>query len=307
MRILVTGNVNVDILMGRLDDWPERGTETILPEYELRLGGPLGNMLLALSALGSDAAFHTNVGDDVLGRQLGRQLAEHGCRAEVSSAPTSVTVGLVHGDGQRTFLTSPGHLDTFSLDATFAAVEAAMPGDLLFVCGYFLLPEMQRRSRELLALARQRGLVTALDTGWPPDGWSDSVRAEVRGLLEHCTWFLPNEVELRETVGAAADADTAELLTALDADRDGTTVVKLGPEGAAWLEGGRLRRVSAPRVTVADSIGAGDSFNAGFVAALQRGCDTQRAITLATEVACSAITSSPRRYPRWEELALPAD
>jgi len=303
MRILVVGNVNVDILMGRVDSWPERGTEVILPEFEQRLGGPLGNMALALHSLGARSAYFANVGSDGLGHQVTEELTRTGCTPEVSSGPTSVTVGLVHGDGQRTFFTSPGHLEKFSLEQAFRAVEEAQPGEILMVCGYFLLPVLRREAGRLLERARSKGLVTALDTGWPPGGWDEATRFEIRSLLPDVTWFLPNDVELEGvTADLPAEAGLAERLEFLDGDRYGTTLVKLGPEGAAWLRDGRLQRVRARPVEVVDTVGAGDSFNAGFLAALQHDCNIREAAALAVAVAGTAISTSPRRYPRWEEL-----
>src|SRR5690554_2852591 len=232
LRILVVGNVNMDMLLGRIDTWPERGTEVLLPEFEQRLGGPLGNMAHALARLDAQTSYFTNVGDDDMGRQLAAELRQLGCEPEVSPGATSVTMGLVHSDGQRTFFTSPGHLEKFSLERTFAAVEAAAPGDLLFVSGYFLLPVLRQRAPELLARARTRGLVTALDTGWPTSGWDEATRAEVRSLLPDVSWFLPNEIELAEVTGQGRQVSLEAQLDMLDRHRYGTTLVKLGEEGA---------------------------------------------------------------------------
>src|SRR5690625_1960759 len=212
MGIIVVGNVNVDILMGRVDEWPERGTEVLLPEFEQRLGGPLGNMALAFHSLGTRARYFANVGSDGLGSQLAAELQAAGCEPEVSSGPTSVTVGIVHGDGQRTFFTSPGHLEEFSLEQACRAVEQAKPGEILVVCGYFLLPVLRREAGRLLERARLRGLITALDTGWPPGGWDADTRAEVRQLLGDVTWFLPNDVELAGVAGTEAGPDLAAQL-----------------------------------------------------------------------------------------------
>ena len=304
MQILVVGNVNVDMLLGRLDVWPERGTEVLLPEFEQRLGGPLGNMAHALHKLGARARYFSNVGDDALGQQLSQELRRLDCEPEVSEGATSVTMGVVHGDGQRTFFTSPGHLDKFSLESTFEAVEAARPGDLLFVSGYFLLPVLRRSATELLARARSRGLVTALDTGWPTDGWDPAARREVLDLLKDVSWFLPNEIEMAAVTADSGGLDLVGQLELLDGGRLGSTLVKLGGEGAAWLENGSLQRVRATPVTVRDSVGAGDSFNAGFIAALQNGCNVRDAAALAVAVASQAISTSPRTYPTWEQLTL---
>ena len=63
MKVLVTGNVGVDVLMGTLEPWPQPGTETVVGERTLRVGGALGNTALALHALGIQADYAANVAD----------------------------------------------------------------------------------------------------------------------------------------------------------------------------------------------------------------------------------------------------
>lgn len=295
--LLVVGNVNVDVLMGDVPLWPRAGSELLAERYELRVGGAAGNAALALRALGARFRVVAGVGDDAFGGWLERALEPAGVRLVRHPAATALSVGLVHPDGERTFVTHLGHLAAFPDGALTAALDAGRPGDLLLLCGYFLLPAFRRRAGAWLDAARERGLRVALDPGWPTDGWEGGARDELRALLPRIHAFLPNREEALGVTGA----DTVEgALQALDGVR---TVLKLGAEGALLADGGRRHHVAAPALPVADTVGAGDTFNAGLLTALQRGWSWDRALEPAVRAASLAIASAPRRYPSWHEAA----
>lgn len=297
-RLIVAGNASADLLLGPLDPWPRVGTEVLVERTAWRVGGALGNAALALAGLGVPATLVWDVGDDPLGAWLTAAVADAGDPPRVLAAPTSVTVALNHPDGERTFVSHLGHLAVSEPDALAAAIAASAPGDLLLIGGSFLLPRWRPALPKLLARARVRGLVTALDTGWPTEGWTHEVRAEVRAALAHVDLFLPNLEEARGLL-AAPDAEPAEALVALDALLPGRVVLKLGPDGAACRDAGRLVVVPSPRVEVADTVGAGDTFDAALLAGLRDGLPCREAVALAVEVASQAVASHPRRYPAW--------
>ncbi len=298
MHVWVLGNVNVDVLLGELVPWPKPGTETVLPHYQLRVGGALGNTALALHALGARASYLGSLGDDALGDWLDAELRQAGCALPRVAASTAVTAGLTHPGGERTFFTHLGHLRSYRV--TPAELSQVAPGDLCLLCGYFLLPKVRREGLKLLQALHSRGVTTLLDTGWPSDGWTDEVRAEVAALLPHVDYFLPN----REEVEGLCGLSLRDGLERLSSSVKGQVLVKLGAEGAGYLEGGRWRHIPAPKVKVVDTVGAGDTFNAGLLAALQRGCALPQAVRIAVEAASLAVATSPRRYPRWEEVAV---
>ncbi len=310
-RILLIGNANVDVLMGDVAPWPRTGTEVVVDRYELRVGGAAGNTGLALKALGvvdgEGAELIGSVGDDALGRWLEAELAGAMRLTRVPSS-TALTVGLTHPDGQRTFVSHMGHLDHLPLERIEAALDAAAPGDLLLLCGYFLMPRLRELAPGLLERAQGRGVVTTLDSGWPSEGWSEAVKGEMLALLPHVDVFLPNREELLGVSGVPdagryeAEA-VEEALTRVRAAGATRVVVKLGPEGALYDGPDGRARSQAPAVKVADTVGAGDTFNAGLLAGVQRGMSWQAALEPAVRAASIAIASAPRRYPGWDEVA----
>ncbi len=300
-RLVVAGNLNVDLLLGPVAPWPEVGTETAVERHELRVGGALGNTALALAGLGEEVSYVSDVGDDLHGDFLREALLGAGVRPGVMRSPTALTVGLFHPDGERTFLSHLGHMASSRPDDLGLVIQGLGEGDLLLLCGTFLLPGWRPALPELLGQARARGATTLLDTGWPLEGWTESVLHETWGILAQVDVFLPNLAEARAlTARPAAPLETvAEVLQG----RGLQAVVKLGAHGAAWWDGAGLHRAAAPRVSVADTVGAGDAFNAGLLSALRSGRTMGEAVAAAVALASATITSRPRRHPSWREVA----
>jgi sugar/nucleoside kinase (ribokinase family) len=293
--IYVAGNVNVDLILGPVAPWPRVGTETVLPHYELRVGGQAGNAALALAALGVRHCVIATMGDDALGQWLRATFGADAAAWPRVPSPATVTVGLLHPDGERTFFTNTGHLATFAPDDVLAQLPArATEGDVVLLCGVFLSPALVAGGHELCAELARRGFALALDVGWPDQGWP-AVRGAVATWLPHVDHVLFNELETLAVADAAtlADADTwFDRRLAPGATR----VVKRGPDGADGRRRGQTLHRSAPVVDVVDTVGAGDTFNAGYLAGVVRGDPLARCLEFGIDVASRAISTSPRRY-----------
>ena len=297
MRVLVTGNVGVDVLLGTLEPWPAPGTETVVQDRQLRVGGAVGNTALALYALGVPAEYAANVGDDLFGGWLHSELTGNGCTLAVTPGPTALTVALSHPSGERTFVTHEGHFRAFDVGPLERQVAALTPLDLFLVCGHLLVPALRTHAAALCKQARARGATVLLDTGWPPEGWTENVRREIYDLLEVCDYFLPNREEL---AGLTGEAEVDAGLSRLPADVQ--AVIKLGHEGARYLEAERVVSIPAPKVMVVDTVGAGDTFNAAFVYGLRERLGMRQITELAVRGASWAVSSYPRRYPAVADL-----
>ncbi|TIW80807.1 MAG: carbohydrate kinase family protein, partial [Mesorhizobium sp.] len=136
----------------------------------------------------------------------------------------------------------------------------------------------------------------ALDTGWPIDGWTEVNCAATRAWLSRCALALFNEVETVTLAGLPSPEDAArEIRSSM---RQGATfVVKRGPRGAIAIgPDNTLVEAAAPDVRVVDTIGAGDVFNAAFLAALAQEQPLSACLRAATYVASRAISTLPRTY-----------
>ncbi|QND57023.1 PfkB family carbohydrate kinase [Mesorhizobium huakuii] len=295
--LAVIGNVNVDLIVGPVAPWPKAGTETVVDHDELRVGGQAGNSALAWQALGVDFAIAANVGDD----QFGQWLREaFGSRAEtwpVRSEGTTLSVGMTHPDGERTFFTTRGHLPRFSLADVLSVLDGnALSGGYALLCGSFLTDDLTRDYDGFFDWADSHGIAVALDTGWPIDGWTEANCVATRAWLSRCALALFNEVETVTLAGMPSPQQAArEIRSSM---RQGATfVVKRGPRGAIAIgPDGALVEAVAPDVRVVDTIGAGDVFNAAFLAALAREQPLSTCLSAATHVASRAISTLPRNY-----------
>lgn len=106
--LAVIGNVNVDLILGPAAPWPKAGTEIIVDHDELRVGGAAGNSALAWQALGVEFEIAANIGSDQFGRWLSEAFGHRSDKWPVRPEKTTLSVGITHPDGERTFFTTRG-------------------------------------------------------------------------------------------------------------------------------------------------------------------------------------------------------
>jgi sugar/nucleoside kinase (ribokinase family) len=295
--LAVIGNVNVDLILGPAAPWPKAGTEIIVDHDELRVGGAAGNSALAWDGMGINFEIAANVGNDEFGRWLREAFGERGEKWPVRPERTTLSVGITHPDGERTFFTTRGHLPRLSLADVLAVLDGStLSGGYALLCGPFLTDDLTQDYDALFDWADEHQITVALDTGWPLDGWTNDNCAATRGWLSRCGIALMNEVESTTLAGLDDPADAARHLRSHMPD-GAIVVVKRGPDGAIAIDrDGELVAVAAPQVKVVDTIGAGDVFNAAFLAALARGEMLSACLTAGTEIASRAISTLPRSY-----------
>ena len=146
----------------------------------------------------------------------------------------------------------------------------------------------------VLASLRRRGISTSWDFGWNPDAARDPGFWRLAAALDYV--FLNRDEAL-------SYARTRSLDAAVNQWRrlEPVVVIKLGPDGSRAVGGGDDVRAPAPRTRVVDTTGAGDAFNAGFLAARLRGADLRAALRLGNRVGAlstrraGGIAGLPRR------------
>ncbi|MBB3648049.1 hypothetical protein FHX14_004274 [Rhizobium sp. BK619] len=295
--LAVIGNVNVDLILGPAAPWPKAGTEIIVDHDELRVGGSAGNSALAWQALGIEFDIAANIGSDQFGRWLAEAFGQRSENWPVRPEKTTLSVGITHPDGERTFFTTTGHLPRFSLADVFAVIDGLrLRGGYALLCGAFLTDDLTREYDALFDWADSHDITVALDTGWPLDGWTEENCAATRAWLSRSGIALLNEVETTTLAGIADPIEAAHEIRS-HMPEGAIIVVKRGPDGAIAIgPDGLLVSVGAPLVTVVDTIGAGDVFNAAFLAALAKDAPLASCLTAGTEVASRAISTLPRSY-----------
>ena len=279
--ILVAGEINPDLIL----------TGDVVPRFEqieqrldralLTIGSSSAIFACGAARLGLKTAFVGVCGDDVFGRFMLDALQERGVDiANVDVRPGQVTglsVILV-GAPDRAILTLPGLIpELCAADVSDALLRQARH---LHVASYFLQTGLQPDLVGLFQRAHDLGLTTSLDTNYDPsEQW-----ASLERVLPLANVFLPNA---REATSLSGEADVEQAARSLAAQVE-TVAVKLGPEGALGVRQGVLERVPSIPVKFVDAIGAGDSFDAGFLYAYLNHWDLKRSLQLAC--ACGGLS-----------------
>jgi sugar/nucleoside kinase (ribokinase family) len=299
--VTVIGCVQADVLMAPVTELPPAGGTLLAEQMSIRVGGAGANAALSFVEAGMPTRLIGCIGDDHLGRWMSEELAPAGLADElvvVPGQPSGLTVALESDRRDRTFLTYLGVNADWGPD--MIPTDALHCDELLF-CDYFVAPGLQGEAgRGLLADAQGHGARTFFDTAWDPGGFPEPTRAEIRSLLPWVDVFLPNEAEacaLADIDPSRRDAAAAAAKT-LQAAFGGWVVVKLGARGCLAAGPNEVQlRVPAPPATVADTTGAGDTFNAGLVSALAGGASWPDALAAATRFASELISRpSNERY-----------
>jgi sugar/nucleoside kinase (ribokinase family) len=270
-RVLVAGDANLDLVL-RGDVVPRFGqAEQLLDGADLVLGSSAGICAAGLARLGVDTALVARVGADVFGDRTRDLLGLAGVDTSavgVTDEPTGVSVILSALD-DRAILTLTGALASLTADEVLAALggvgAGGTPATHLHVASFFLVPGLASELPGVLARARERGATTSLDTNWDPaERWEG-----IAECLPHLDALLPNAQEALALARALGDdpADAAAAAVLL-ARRGPVVVVKDGADGGfAASPDGSVVRAPGLVLDVVDTTGAGDSFDAGFLAA----------------------------------------
>jgi sugar/nucleoside kinase (ribokinase family) len=263
-RILVVGEINVDLVFRHCQALPTPGREVLAEDFCMTPGSSSMICAMGLARLGNPVSFHGKAGIDAWGDYCLDALRRSGIDlASVQQDPalrTGVTASLSTPQ-DRALVTFAGAIDALRADDVSDALLAG--ADHLHVSSYYLQRTLRPDCRALFARARKAGLGTSLDPGFDPqEAWG----TDLHGVLEEVDLFLPNELELAAITGRD---DVLGGLRALDNGRT-RTVVKRGQHGCSALDQGQLHEVPAFAVDPIDSTGAGDSFDAGFLHAWLR-------------------------------------
>lgn len=265
IELIVVGELNVDLILDQVNALPALEKERLARGMTLTLGSSSAILASNASALGLATGFVGRVGVDTFGAFVVERLQARGVDTRYVLATAGVQTGLtaIYTFGaQRGALTYPGAMEQLTLDD--------MPWDYvarakhLHLSSYYLQPGMRPGCPELFRRAKALGLSTSFDTNWDPaEAWGD----DVFDVLPHVDVFLPNDDEARRISGED-DLDRAMAVLARYA---GAVVVTCGRDGVRARRGDETWHLPAVPVEPVDAVGAGDSFNAGFLARFVHG------------------------------------
>ena len=281
---LVAGDANCDLLVDGVTRL-EFEKEKLARDMSLVLGGSSSIFAFNLARLGAKVGFAGVVGDDFFGNYVLERLRFAG--VDVSrlrrsrEVKTSLTIWCRNGP-KRAGITFSGTIAL--LRARDIPAEALKSARHLHVGSYFLLDNFIPDAAGVFRRAQRLGLTTSLDCNYDPaEAWDSGIRR----VLKFTDIFFPNETEALRIANCHDVARAASELARLAR----IVAVKLGARGALVCTGGRQFRVPAVKTRIVDTTGAGDSFDAGFLACFLKGGSIEESAHAGVIAGARAVTA----------------
>ena len=258
--VIVIGELNVDLILNQIESFPEMGKEKIAQQMTLTLGSSSAIFASNLSSLGAKVAFLGKIGRDAFGdlvlSSLQMKNVDTSMIIQDESLATGATIVLNFGN-DRAMVTHPGAMDHLSINDI--SEDQLKKARHFHFSSYFLQPKMNLDIDKLFKQAKELGLTTSFDAQWDPaEKWD----LDLPNVLPYVDVFLPNEVEALHISGQKTLSAAMNTLAKLG----NIIVVKLGEKGSISRQSDSIFEAEAfLNKNVVDAIGAGDSFNAGFI------------------------------------------
>jgi ribokinase len=264
MKIGVIASINIDVFY-RLDRFLSVGETTNVDEYKILLGGKGCNQAVMLEALGTSPVAFGALGDDPM-EQMARQMLEEKGLSTTSILRKPGSTGLaliqlINDDNAITVI--PGN----NKNITKTEVDAFLRENELTHLVLCFETNMDAVVY-IIEQAKIRDIKVIINPA--------PMREFPMSMLDSIEYFIPNEIEAKQLFGDNLEAAVEQM--------QGKLVVTMGAQGVMYYEAG-VKQHPAESIKVVDTVGAGDSFVAGFSAGIYRGYSLTKAIELGTKTA----------------------
>lgn len=258
--VVVAGELNVDIILNQITQFPVMGKEVLAEQMTVTLGSSSAIFASNLSVLGSRVAFAGTIARDQFGELILGTLQSKGVNTDhiavTTKRSTGATIALSFGE-DRAMVTYPGAMSLFGLGDI--PEQLLRESRHLHVSSIFLSTGLRKDVHKLFRMAKDLGLTTSLDPQWDPEERWD---IDFETLLPDVDVFIPNESELKAITGGQQKEDAVSIIR----QYANVLIVKSGREGAfLYTDDESLHQPAFLNQDVVDTIGAGDSFGAGFI------------------------------------------
>lgn len=285
---LCIGNFIADVIIKPVEKMPPKGKVVVIERMELHSGGCAMNKAIALAKIGIKTGCLGRVGNDLFGKYLIDTMKKYGVdtRSMIKdkNANTSGVVVLISKDGERSFIHYAGATANFSFDDI--NFEIIKQYKILDISAFFKMDKLDGAPTvEILKRAKKFGLVTTLDVSW------DSKNRWMK-LLEPCLkyvdFFLPSYEEAIKLSGKKEPSLIAREFISRGVK---TAVIKMGDNGCFIATRDKEYKIPAYRVKVVSTVGAGDSFVAGFLTGIIKGWSLEESGKFANAVGACCVTT----------------
>jgi 2-dehydro-3-deoxygluconokinase len=258
--------------------------------FEGKVGGAEVNFAVCLAALGERVAWYGMLGDDPAGRMVLRELRQAGVEVAAVTVAAGERTGIYLRDWQPDGERRPSYYRAGSAARLLAADRLPAdlaPGRWLHLTGITAALGDGPRAllHELIDRARRVDARVSFDPNHRPALWpAQDAAAHLRELASRCDVLLMSEEDSWLLFGTDEHA-------ALEAARElgpSTVVLKRGRRGTLALHGAAVAEIEAIQAHAVDPVGAGDAFNAAFVAAVLNGAPLETALAAGARLGAHA-------------------
>jgi sugar/nucleoside kinase (ribokinase family) len=285
IEVCVVGELNLDLILYGLPKDLVLDREHLASGMSLTLGSSSAIFAHNLCALGTQVGFISKIGVDPLGKIAAERLVEAGVdisrmKQATGRTSTGLTVVLPQPQ-QRYMLTYPGTM--FEMTSSDIDMEYVCRARHLHLSSFFLHRALRPGILDLFREAKSAGLTTSLDTNDDPENkWGQ----DLIEVLKYVDLFFPND---REAEKIAHTTDLSEALNVL-AGLCKIVAVKRGSGAALCRCGNEQWSLAPPPVAVMDDVGAGDTFDAGFIHLYLQGAKLEDCLAFANISAAYSVT-----------------
>lgn len=298
-KVCIIGNLNIDLIIRNVPHLPVWGQEVFGNNYFLTSSGQSAYTAFALQKQNVSTVIISNAGDDIYGEKILKDLEDS--RVDISAIETvengntGITVAIVRKDGERAFVSDPSSLAIFDRDMVERHLDIFQSSSFVCIVGSFFLPRFSIQDIKFCCeKAQEAGIPKLLDTGWDPDNWPAKTVKELRDILKHIDYFIPNMDEAKALTGAKTPEKAAEELLS---DGCGTIIIKIGEKGSYLRSEKEEIFVPSFTTNVFDAVGAGDVFNAGFVFGTLQAWPLEARMIFGSATAALYISRATDRFP----------
>ncbi len=270
-------------------------------KYVVYSGGSALNCTRICKALGFSTFFVGKIGDDITGRMATQMLEDEGIGFYPiisSEHQTNLALNFVSDtDGQLITIAGNASQDLEASELDEKLNELLPQVDYLYLGGIFKLKKLLPSLWEIVATAKKNSSKIVLDHNRLTNKTTEEEKSIMKKVIPVVDYYLPSKDELMDLYGGDSLDDTVKILTN---ERKGVSVIKDAENGAIGIRDGKIERVPAFQVPIHNTVGAGDSFNAGFLRAVEDGLDFSESIRFAN--ATAALKISKEELPTYEEV-----
>lgn len=267
-KVTVIGSINMDLVVSA-SKMPEKGETLLGDDFHTYPGGKGANQAVAAARSGAEVTMIGAVGDDSFGENLMNHLDNEGVDVSKVTRKKEVSTGIatiILAENDNRIIVTPGANHRLTSEEINDLQETIVTSDLVL----FQLETPMNVVVQASKVASKAGVPAILN----PAPYQ-SIPEE---LLEAIDYLTPNETEVEALYKEIGEKKWEDKM-----------IVTMGARGVRYTNDGKVEKVEGHTVEIADTTGAGDTFNGALAAKLASGNELKESIVFANAAAALAV------------------